>query len=138
MHANVEKNPFYDFEKQTKKKQMAPDFVMQNIKNTAKSAAEREQQWNDANNARLKGNASSINDMSKQKDFGNNTQQQTVGPARKGEKNKIIEPQQNQPNEYNRAAENGPKYKGPEINNEKNIEDNEYQQRDSEGTEINA
>ena len=101
----VEENPYYDFEKQLKRKKMAPDYVLRNIKDTEVSQAERERQW-----ATAKGNVSSIADMAKQKDFGNNQQQQTVAPQRKGQQNEV--PQQpNKPRDYSKAVENGPQYK---------------------------
>lgn len=106
--ANVEKNPFYDLEKQIKNKRMAPDFVMKNIADTAKSKEEREAEWNAADAERRRGNVKSIADMSRQKDFGNNNGQ-TLGPVKKNV------PQTNSGEEeetdYSGALENGPKYK---------------------------
>ena len=117
---NVAKNPFYDFEKQLKRPQIAPDYVLRNIKNTEVSSKEREKQW-----AAAKGNLSSIEDMAKQKDFGNNGQIQTTEPQRKG---KTEQPSisQNTPNNYSKALQNGPRYKGQTDITDKNIEtDNE-------------
>lgn len=135
---NVEKNPFYDFEKQLNKKQVAPDYVLRNIDRTQVSKAERDRQWDLAKNA-AKGNNSSIADMAKQKDFGNNQQQQTSGPQRKGQRNEIPK-QTNKPIDYSAAQQNGPRYKGENLrtDNEDNSQENEYRQRTGEGTETNA
>ena len=126
--ANVEKNPFYDFEKQLKNrnKTMAPDYVLKNIQDTEKSQAEREAQWADAMRAR--GNNASVADMAKQRNFGNNQQQQTIGPVKKNTVTATAQ-QSNTPNTYKGALQNGPRYKGSEeeINNdETDTEENEY------------
>lgn len=138
---NVEKNPFYDFEKQAKKKQMAPDYVMRNIKDTQKTQAEREQQWAQAMKAANRGNNSSINDMARQKDFGDNNIQQTVGPKMKNKKDNVV-PKNNMPNNYANAAMNGPQYKNSAVNNletqENNETNDEYRQRIGSGTETDA
>mgnify|MGYP003311366741 CR=1 FL=1 len=141
----VEKNPFFDFEKQLKKKnkKMAPDYVMKSIQATAKPKQEWEREWDMAMAEINKGNNSSIFDMSRQKDFGENQAQPTVGPQRKGE-------QQAPPNnstavDYSKALQNGPRYKGEKDHNEvednnteNNSDKNEYQQRNSESTENDA
>lgn len=135
---NVEKNPFYDFEKQLNKKKIAPDYVLRNIDRTQVSKAERDRQWDLAQNA-AKGNNSSIADMAKQKDFGNDQQQQTSGPQRKGQRNEVPK-QSNKPIDYSKAQQNGPRYKGENLrtDNEDNSQENEYRQRTGEGTETNA
>lgn len=94
--AAVSKNPYYDFEKQTKNKVMAPDFVLKNIRDTQKTPFERETEWNMA-----KGNEKSVNDMSKQKDFGDDKQVQTAAPKLKGQAEVV--PQQKQGNKIGRA-----------------------------------
>lgn len=122
---NVENNPMYDFQRQLKKKEMAPDYVMKNIKDTEKTPQEREREWQLANNARLKGNQQSIADMSRQKDFGNNDEQQTIGPQRKGEQEQVVA-KNNKPNNYSQALQNGPKFKDEnEINNQDDTEEND-------------
>lgn len=126
---NVENNPTYDFEKQLNKKKMAPDFVMKNIQDTQKTDAQRAGEWKMANAERLKGNASSIADMAKQKDFGNDQQQQTVGPQRKGEKEQVAQ-KDNKPNNYTNALQNGPQYKGTE--NYEEVEDNSAEENNEE------
>lgn len=135
---NVEKNPFYDFEKQLKKKTIAPNYVLKNIDNTQVSKAERDRQWDLAQKA-MKGNEASIADMAKQKDFGNDQQQQTSGPQRKGQRNEVPK-QANKPIDYSKAQQNGPRYKGKNLatDNEDNSEENEYRQRNSTSTEVNA
>ena len=131
--SNVEKNPYYDFQKQLSKKNIAPDYVLRNIKDTEVSKAEREKQWAAANSA--KGNASSIADMAKQKDFGNDQQQQTVAPQRKGQRNEVPA-QTNKPNDYTGAQQNGPRYKEQNLTNKE--KEDEYRQRNSTSTETNA
>lgn len=115
---NVEKNPYYDFQKQVNKKQMAPSFVMKNIKDTEKNKEEREKEWIVNKNA-LKGNQQSISDMAKQKDFGNDKQSETIGPLRKGDTEETIQ-MNNKPNNYDNALQNGPKFKDTtaKINND--------------------
>lgn len=121
----VQENPLYDFQKQVNKKTMAPNYVLKNLKDTAVSPQERERQWNAANAERMKGNQQSIDDMSKQKDFGNNEIEQTVGPQRKGERSEVIN-KNNTPNSYVFAAQNGPRYKGEENNDIENQDTDEY------------
>jgi len=139
---NVENNPLYDFQRQVKKKAMAPDYVLKNIKDTEKTQREREREWEVANNAKLKGNQQSIADMAKQKDFGNDEQQQTIGPQRKNKEEQVVQ-KSNMPNNYLLAMQNGPKFKGEkEINNQDNTEENdindEYRQRIGTSTENDA
>ena len=115
-------------EKQLKNrnKTMAPDYVLKNIQDTEKSQAEREAQWADAMRAR--GNNASVADMAKQRNFGNNQQQQTIGPVKKNTVTATAQ-QSNTPNTYKGALQNGPRYKGneEEINNdETDTEENEY------------
>ena len=133
----VETNPYYDFEKQLKKKQIAPDYVLKNIKNTQQSPQEREQQWRSAVNAikTNKGNSQSISDMSRQKDFGDEEQTETVGPVVKNNMNTNITGEKTKPN-YNMAKFNGPVYKVD--NKEENLNNDEFKQRDSESTEDDA
>ena len=83
---NVEANPFYDFEKQLKRKQKAPEFVMKNIADTQATPQQRAAQWKQAQAAlKPKGNQQSIADMSRVKDFGEDEQTETVGPMMKGD-----------------------------------------------------
>lgn len=117
-------NPSYDFEKQLKNKQIAPSYVMKNIANTDKSEQERQRQWNLANISKNKGNRTSISDMSRQKDFGNNEIQQTVGPQRKGTEAEI-QRNDNRPKDYSFARQNGAMYKGEENKEEENLENDE-------------
>jgi len=139
---NVENNPFYDLQKQIKKKKIAPDFVMKNIKDTEKTPYEREREWQLANNERLRGNQQSIADMSRQKDFGNDEEQQTIGPQRKGQGEQTVN-KSNRPNNYTQALQNGPRFKGQEnINNQDGTEENDinngYRQRIGASTENDA
>lgn len=115
----VTKNPYYDFEKQTKNKVMAPDFVLKNIKDTEKLPYEREREWNLA----MKGNEKSINDMSKQKDFGDDKQIPTSSPKIKGQGETVSQQTATNTNNYQYALQNGPQYKG--RNKENNEEDKE-------------
>ena len=121
----IEKNPAYDFEKQLKRRQMAPDFVQKNIKDTSVSTAEREAQWKRAQDAlKNKGNQQSIADMSRQKDFGDNKQSETEGPMKKGaEKNVAPTSATKKPN-YTKAQQNGPMYKDDTNNLDNGIESN--------------
>lgn len=133
----VEKNPYYDFEKQVKNKQMVPDFVMKNIKDTAKSPHQRDLQWQQASNERLKGNQQSVVDMSRQTDFGDEGFGETEGPVRKGDTS-VAQPQQapKQP-DYKQTLQNGPVYKT--INNKSdkiiNNDGNGFDQRPGESSE---
>ena len=128
----VEKNPYYDFEKQLKKKGQTPDYVMRNIQNTSVDDKTREAQWNQAMAERNKGNAQSISDMARQKDFGDEGQTETTGPMMKNDERNTQQTQNTPAPNYKWAAQNGPKYK-----NEKNTIDNgsEFEQRAGEGTE---
>jgi len=138
--ANVAKNPYYDFEKQIKNKRMAPDYVQKNIQATQQTPLEREKQWNDAINSikNNKGNAQSVSDMSRQQDFGDNKQTETVGPITKSSQLKNnIDGEKTTPS-YAMAKRNGPVYKGNSDNNEQNLNNNEFKQRDSESTENDA
>ena len=135
--AAVEKNPYYDFEKQLKRKTMAPDFVRKNVADTAVDDNTRAMQWQQAKNAVAKGNQQSIIDMSRQKDFGDDSQTETVGPLRKGdERNAAVTSTKTQPN-YQMAQRNGPRYKSNNVDNIENTEDNgnKHEQRAGEGTE---
>lgn len=134
----VETNPYYDFEKQVNKKQMAPNYVLKNIQDTQKTNQEREQQWNDAIKAvkANKGNAQSISDMSRQKDFGDDEQTETVGPVTKNSMaNNNLTGEKTMPN-YQTAKRNGPVYKTD--NNKENLDNDEFKQRDSESSEDDA
>ena len=136
---NVEKNPYYDFEKQVKRKQIAPDYVLKNIQDTETSQSEREQQWKNAANAirTNKGNNQSISDMSRQKDFGDDEQTETSGPVTKNNGQRFnLKGEKTSPS-YQTASQNGPVFKG-DNNNEENLNNNEYKQRDSESTEDDA
>lgn len=139
---NVEKNQFYDFEKQLKKKTIAPDYVLKNIADTSKTDKEREREWKLAT-TRTKGNLSSIAAMSRQKNFGDEESQQTVGPKRKGQTNELPKnPNANNLN-YQNALQNGPKYKGintKEINNNNDNKEDEngYKLYNGESPETNA
>lgn len=138
---NVEKNPYYDFEKQINKKQMAPDYVLKNIKDTQQTQKERERQWTNAVNAikNNKGNNQSISDMSRQKDFGDDEQTETTGPITKNNMTKNnVEGEKTSPN-YGMAKRNGPIYKNDANKKEENLNNNdEFEQRDSESTENDA
>lgn len=137
--ANVEKNPYYDFEKQLKKKRMAPDFVQKNIQDTQVSDKEREAQWQSAMAAKG-GNQQSINDMSRQKDFGDDEQSETVGPFTKNNPANVTVGGETTATNYDKARQNGPLFKGnPENNNnEENLDNDEFKQRDSESPKANA
>lgn len=129
----VEQNPYYDFEKQLGKKRMAPDYVMKNIQDTNVDNRTRLMQWKQAKTAALpKGNEQSIEDMSRQQDFGDEDQTETMGPIRKGDMaNTAANPTQKKPN-YDRAQQNGPVYK----NRDNNLEyGNEPEQYPGEGAE---
>ena len=115
---NVEKNPFYDFEKQVKKKNMAPDYVMRNLKATEKTDNERAQQWSDAAAAANKGNNQSVIDMAKTKDFGDQGQVETSGPVKVGEKNTAETNTEKTPVNYSQVMNNGPVYKAEPNNDE--------------------
>lgn len=138
---NVEKNPFYDFEKQLKHKTIAPDYVLKNIASTSKTDKEREQEWKVAN-TNTKGNISSIAAMSRQKNFGNTDDVQTVGPKVKGKSNEI--PKTDTKLNYNNAVQNGPRYKtnsDKQLNNdneENNELENGYQLYNGESSETDA
>lgn len=129
----VENNPFHDFEKQLKSKKMAPDFVQRNVNRSQVDSAERESQWQQANAEKNKGNQQSIEDMSRQKDFGDDSQTETTGPMVKGQRaNTAPATQQTKPN-YDRAKQNGPMYK---TDNAKKVNNgNEFEQRPGESTE---
>ena len=75
---NIAKDPYYYFKKNLAKAKMAPDYVQKNIADTEKTRERREAEWNQANMER--GNQASINDMAKQKSFGDENYQETVGP----------------------------------------------------------
>ena len=138
--ANVAKNPYYDFEKQLKSKRMAPDYVQRNIQATQKSQEERERQWKDAVNSvkSNKGNEQSIYDMSRQKDFGDDEQTETVGPITKNAQLKSNPAGEKTMPNYTTAKRNGAVYKGQNDNDEENLNNNEFKQRDSESTEDDA
>lgn len=133
--AAVEKNPYYDFQKQLGKKNMAPDFVMKNIKDTQVDKSEREKQWQQAQ-GELKGNQQSIADMSRQKDFGDEGYEETSGPVRKGNINNSNPQRTNEkPVNYSSASQNGPRYKGQNDNDEEKIDNNdEFEQYPGEST----
>jgi len=135
---NVTNNPYYDFEKQLKNKKMAPDFVQRNIARDETPSDVRAAQWKQAQAELLKGNQRSINDMSRQKDFGDDEQTETTGPIKKGVKsNATASPSTKSPN-YSRAQMNGPMYKSQVNNVENNIENDEFEQHSGEGTEDDA
>ena len=113
----VENNPFYDFEKQLKRKRMAPDYVLKNIKDTERTNAERGQQWNSAKAEANKGNEQSVSDMSKVKNFGNEGQYETNGPVKKGETD-FSAPNTQNGLDYSQVKNNGPVYKNPADNDE--------------------
>lgn len=115
---NVEKNPFYDFEKQVKKKRMAPDYVMRNLKATEKTDDERQKEWADAAAATNRGNNQSVIDMSKTKDFGDQGQIETSGPVKVGDKNAAEINTGKAPVNYSQATNNGPVYKSERNNDE--------------------
>ena len=120
--ANIAKDPYYYFKKNLAKAKQAPDFVQKNIADTDKSRERREAEWNQANAER--GNQASIRDMAKQKSFGDENYEETVGPQTKGKQEEF--PQKNNNvnnNNYSQAMQNGPKYK--ENNNEENLDNNE-------------
>lgn len=116
---NIAKDPYYYFKKNLAKAKMAPDFVQKNIADTEKTRERRQAEWDEANNQR--GNQASIADMAKQKDFGDENYQETVGPQTKNKQEEI--PQQNRQNnnDYSQARQNGPKFK-EQNNNEESIE----------------
>lgn len=122
---NVEKNPFYDFEKQLKKKTMASDDIMRRIQSTSRPEAERQREWNAASVEANKGNAQSIEDMSRVTNFGDDMQTETSGPIKKGEY-RSMEQQPQQPTQmnYSGAKQNGPVYKGDPNKEEENNEEN--------------
>lgn len=119
---NIAKDPYYYFKKNLAKAKMAPDFVQKNIADTEKSRERREAEWNQANAER--GNQASINDMAKQKSFGDEGYEETVGPQTKNKQEEFPQQikQQNN-NNYSQARQNGPKFK-EQNNNEENIDDN--------------
>ena len=123
---NLEKNPFYDFEKQVNKKRIAPEYVLKNIQASQVSPTEREAQWTADKNAAAGGNHQSIQDMSKQTDFGDDEQTETVGPILKNQPAMSNVQSQKTQNNYNMAMRNGPVFKGDEENNEENLENDEY------------
>ncbi|MBP5456871.1 MAG: hypothetical protein J6Y37_10245 [Paludibacteraceae bacterium] len=132
----VEQNPYYDFEKQLAKKRMAPDFVKKNIADTDVDARTRAMQWKQARMAQVpRGNEQSIEDMARQKDFGDEDQTETVGPMRKGEQRNATTTQTRTTPRYAMAQQNGPMYKGQIRKNEDNLEDNgdELEQRPGKG-----
>ena len=120
---NIAKDPYYYFKKNLAKAQTAPDFVQKNIADTEKTRERRQAEWDEANSQR--GNQASIADMAKQKNFGDENYQQTVGPQTKNKQEEF--PQKNNKtqnnNNYSQALQNGPKFK-EQNNNEENIEDN--------------
>ena len=117
---NIEKNPYYDFEKQTKKKQMAPDYVLRNIKNTQKTDAERQAEWDAANAERMqrRGNQTSAEEMSRQKNFGDDGYAPTAGPVTKQANDEVNQDTSLTRTNYNNVSKNGPVYKGEEEDNE--------------------
>lgn len=120
---NIAKDPYYYFKKNLAKAKMAPDYVQKNIADTEKTRERREAEWNQANMER--GNQASINDMAKQKSFGDENYQETVGPQIKNKQEEFPQQtKQQNTNDYSQAMRNGPKYKGQENNDEENIEDN--------------
>lgn len=121
----VEKNPFYDFEKQARKKNMAPDYVMKNIEDTKRPSSEREAEWAKANAEINRGNSQSIRDMSKTTDFGDDAQSETSGPVKKGSSENVRQQTPQKNTNYQYAAQNGPVYKDEdndteEVDNEEN------------------
>lgn len=120
--ANIAKDPYYYFKKNLAKAKQAPDFVQKNIADTDKTRERREAEWNQANAER--GNQASIQDMAKQKSFGDENYEETVGPQTKGKQEEFV-PNSNKVNNnnYSQAMQNGPKYK--ENNNEENLDNNE-------------
>ena len=137
---NVENNPYYDFNKQVDKKQIAPDYVLKNIQDTQKTQKEREKQWRNSKDVvqNNKGNVQSISDMSRQKDFGDDEQTETTGPVTKNSAaNNNLTGEKTKPS-YQTAQRNGPVYKVD--NNEENLENNgfEPEQRNSESPENDA
>lgn len=121
---NTAKDPYYYFKKNLAKAKQAPDFVQQNIANTEKSKERRQAEWDEANVQR--GNQQSIKDMAKQKSFGDENYEETVGPQTKGKQEEFA-PKNNingtNNNNYLQAMKNGPQYK--ENNNEENLDNNE-------------
>lgn len=135
----VEQNPYYDFEKQLKNPKMAPDYVMKNISDTGVDDRTRAMQWKQARMAQIpKGNQQSIIDMSRQKDFGDDGESETVGPIRKGDKQNAEQQPKAPTPKYNTAQQNGPMYKDTLNNNEKNIDNNELEQRTGESSKDDA
>lgn len=135
----VEKNPFYDFEKQLKRKRMAPDYVMKNLKDTETDERTRAMQWKQASlAAKPKGNQQSIIDMSRQKDFGDNEQTQTSGPVRKGERVNNTPNVRQSGQDYEMAGRNGPVYKGNNETNEKKLDNDEFEQYSGESAADDA
>lgn len=121
----VEENPYYDFEKQVNKKNIAPQWVMKNIDDTSKTERERSGEWEMANTERIKQN--STREMSQQRGFGDEDVQQTIGPQRKNTKDNTTIKPQIQKRDYNQILKNGPVMKGSDEinNNEENLEDDE-------------
>lgn len=134
-NAAVEKNPFYDFEKQLKKKNIAPDFVQRNIKDTERSRAERELQWQQASDEANRGNQQSVADMSRQKDFGDGGESETSGPIMKGDSSNAMPQVVKNDMNYSAAMQNGPRYKNDK--NTQNIDNNgnEPDEHSGESTE---
>lgn len=134
---NVEKNPFYDFERQlnAKNKAKVPDYVMRNIQKTEMPSDVRAAQWNQAQAELAKGNQQSISDMSRQKDFGDDKQTETTGPLRKGDaRNAGLSPTKKALN-YNNATQNGPMYKSQNKAQEDKLENGDkFEQHPGEGT----
>lgn len=135
----TQQNPYYDFEKQTSKNTIAPQYVLKNIQDTQKSSFERDKQWMDAAMAvkNNKGNQQSVSDMSRQKDFGDDEQTETAGPITKNNSSTANVSGQKTIPSYDTAKRNGPVYKEKENNGE-DLNGDEFKQRDSESTEDDA
>ena len=122
---NINNNPFYDIEKQSKKKQMAPQWVMKNIEDTSKTPKQREGEWNMASAEKINQNA--IRDMARQKDFGDNNIQQTIGPQRKGKIDDTTPKTKPQIKGYEKMLKNGPVLKDKEsVENNNDKQNNWY------------
>jgi hypothetical protein len=135
----VEANPYYDFGKQVKKRNMAPDFVMKNISDTEVDGRTRAMQWKQASIAAAnKGNQQSITDMSRQKDFGDGDTAETSGPVMKGSNANVSAGNAQTSRDYGMARRNGPVYKSGNKETDKNTDENEFEQYSGEGATDDA
>jgi hypothetical protein len=79
-------------------------------------------------NTPLKGNQSSINDMSRVNNFDTGNEQQTVGPVKKGNEGNEVDKRNTEKIDYTNALKNGPRFKGSEkniTNNNTQVDNNE-------------